>query len=114
MNEDFSLPFIEYRAQRVLTTAHLASACGVTEQEVLAHFYRNSDKYQEGKHYLCIPDQTPLYLWTEQGALLLAKPIETDAAWRVYEHLVDCIVDARHRHQDAQRGKNHVSGTRSR
>lgn len=30
-----------------------------------------------------------LYLWTEKGALLLAKSINTDKAWQVYEYLVD-------------------------
>ena len=30
-----------------------------------------------------------LYLWTERGALLLAKSINTDKAWEAYERLVD-------------------------
>ena len=30
-----------------------------------------------------------LYLWTERGALLLAKSINTDIAWQAYERLVD-------------------------
>ncbi|MCM1507394.1 MAG: hypothetical protein NC177_09715 [Ruminococcus flavefaciens] len=30
-----------------------------------------------------------LYLWTERGALLHAKSINTDKAWEVYEFLVD-------------------------
>lgn len=30
-----------------------------------------------------------LYLWTNKGALLLAKSINTDTAWQAYERLVD-------------------------
>lgn len=30
-----------------------------------------------------------LYLWTNKGALLLAKSINTDIAWKAYERLVD-------------------------
>lgn len=30
-----------------------------------------------------------LYLWTQRGALLLAKSINTDIAWKAYERLVD-------------------------
>lgn len=30
-----------------------------------------------------------LYLWTEKGALLHAKSLNTDKAWEVYEYLVD-------------------------
>lgn len=40
-----------------------------------------------------IPDSSKkakfLYLWTERGALLLAKSINTDVAWDAYEKLVD-------------------------
>ena len=30
-----------------------------------------------------------LYLWTEKGALLPAKSLNTDKAWEVYDYLVD-------------------------
>lgn len=30
-----------------------------------------------------------LYLWTEKGALLHAKSLNTDRAWEVYDYLVD-------------------------
>lgn len=30
-----------------------------------------------------------LYLWTEKGALLHAKSLNTDKAWEVYDHLVE-------------------------
>jgi hypothetical protein len=35
-------------------------------------------------------DRVPrLYLWTEKGALLQAKSLNTDKAWEMYENLVD-------------------------
>lgn len=34
-----------------------------------------------------------LYLWTNRGALLLAKIIDTDIAWEAYERLVDFYFD---------------------
>ena len=39
----------------------------------------------------CIVGKTAnkLYLWTERGALLHAKSLNTDQAWKVYERLVD-------------------------
>lgn len=35
-----------------------------------------------------------LYLWTQRGALLLAKSINTDIAWQAYERLVDFYFEA--------------------
>ena len=32
-----------------------------------------------------------LYLWTEKGALLHAKSLNTDKAWEVYDYLVDML-----------------------
>lgn len=32
---------------------------------------------------------TKLYLWTQKGAFLHAKSLNTDKAWEVYDHLVD-------------------------
>lgn len=32
-----------------------------------------------------------LYLWTEKGALLHAKSLNTDKAWEVYDYLVDLL-----------------------
>ena len=36
-----------------------------------------------------------LYLWTEKGALLHAKSLNTDKAWQVYDYLVDYYFRAR-------------------
>ena len=36
-----------------------------------------------------LPRISRLYLWTEKGALLHAKSLNTDKAWQVYDYLVD-------------------------
>lgn len=104
MNE---LKITEYKDIRVLTTQQIAEAYG-TESKVLSkNFERNKERYIEGKHYICLKgeelrefkanrqnDDLPsnlnkLYLWTEKGAFLHAKSLNTDTAWEVYDRLVD-------------------------
>lgn len=50
----------------------------------------------------CIVGKTAnkLYLWTERGALLHAKSLNTDQAWEVYDRLVDFYFRAKERQQD--------------
>lgn len=43
-----------------------------------------------------------LYLWTEKGALLHAKSLNTDKAWEVYEYLVDFYFRAKEQPQITQ------------
>lgn len=104
MNE---LKITEYKDIRVLTTQQIAEVYG-TESKVLSkNFERNKERYIEGKHYICLKgeelrefkanrqnDDLPsnlnkLYLWTEKGAFLHAKSLNTDTAWEVYDRLVD-------------------------
>ena len=99
---------IEREGQRVLTTAQLAEAYGTTVDTINRNFNRNKDRYIKGKHFYRLTGeelkefkktsgqidrqfkQAPiLYLWTEKGALLHAKSLNTDKAWEVYEFLVD-------------------------
>lgn len=105
MNE---LQIITQNNERVLTTARLAEQYGTTERRVSENFNANKSRYTEGKHYYCLEGKTlkdfknnygisvsvgertaKLYLWTEKGALLHAKSLNTDKAWQVYEFLVD-------------------------
>ena len=44
---------------------------------------------QVGKNDLVASRTSHLYLWTEKGALLHAKSLNTDKAWQVYDYLVD-------------------------
>ena len=105
--KDFKINPIEQNGQRVLTTAQLAEAYG-TDVKVISHnFNRNKSHYIEGKHFYCLTGKelkkfksirqfgeqfkqaSKVYLWTERGALLHAKSLNTDKAWEVYEFLVD-------------------------
>lgn len=97
----------ERRGKRVLTTQQLAEHYGTESKTLLKNFERNRERYTEGLHYFSLTGEdlrdfkrerqnddslkyvSVLYLWTERGALLLAKSINTDVAWEVYEYLVE-------------------------
>lgn len=98
---------IYYNGQPVCTTEQLAEAYGADRMKLVKNFNNNKSRYQEGKHYILLRDEelrnvksniqnldiasnvNQLYLWTERGALLHAKSLNTDKAWEVYERLVD-------------------------
>lgn len=103
-----TLTVIERENQRVMTTAVLAEEYNTTSDVISKNFNRNKDKYEEGKHFYCLEGEAlrefkltngqnddsllkvnKLYLWTQKGALLHAKSLNTDRAWEVYEILVD-------------------------
>lgn len=103
---------IEQSGQRVLTTAQLAEAYGTDSKTISWNFNHNRARYEEGRHfYLVSGDEMKqifavvnftnankirqLYLWTECGALLHAKSLNTDKAWEVYEFLVDSYFRAK-------------------
>lgn len=96
----------EFKDIRVLTTQQLAESYQATTDTITKNFNRNKERYLEGKHYICLegeelrefrangqidlsPNVNKLYLWTEKGAFLHAKSLNTDKAWEVYDHLVD-------------------------
>lgn len=103
-----NLSVTEYEGIRVLTSKQLAQAYETTP-DVIGYNYRyNKERYKEGKHYIMLEGQalreykitnveiqrslpriSKLYLWTEKGALLHAKSLNTDKAWEVYDYLVD-------------------------
>lgn len=98
---------IEQQGVRVLTTAQLAECYGTNRKVISYNFNNNKSRYEEGKHYICISGDEKrefcnrleihdgsekaanLYLWTERGALLHAKSLNTDKAWEVYGELVE-------------------------
>ena len=103
-----NLQVITFNNERVLTTARLAEQYGTEESVIRKNFANNKNRYTEGKHYYCLSGKAlsdffarvnftlanqskirTLYLWTEKGALLHAKSLNTDKAWQVYEFLVD-------------------------
>ncbi|UTI41088.1 ORF6N domain-containing protein [Niallia sp. RD1] len=102
-----NLTVINHNNQRVLTTAQLAESYGADKQQISKNYTRNASRYKKGKHYFALNGEekrsflnhvqiddgsknaTTLYLWTEKGAWLHAKSLNTDAAWDAYEMLVD-------------------------
>lgn len=110
---------VEVKSIRVLTTKQIAKEYDTSESVIRTNFSRNRTKFIEGKHYIALigdelrnfkDDITKcnavkgnditkcntvgtrtnlLYLWTEKGALLHAKSLNTDKAWEVYDYLVD-------------------------
>lgn len=100
------LQITEYKNIRVLTTQQIAEAYGSDTRVISNNFNRNKERYIEGKHYICLEGEelkdfktnhqfdessriNKLYLWTEKGAFLHAKSLNTDTAWEVYDRLVD-------------------------
>ncbi len=101
-----NLQITEYKSIRVLTTQQIAEAYGSDTRVISNNFNRNKERYIEGKHYICLEGEelkdfktnhqfdessriNKLYLWTEKGAFLHAKSLNTDTAWEVYDRLVD-------------------------
>lgn len=101
------LEITEYHGIRVLTSAQVARMYGTDPKTISYNFTYNKPKYEEGKHYIklegpelkefkanreipeCHKFSAHLYLWTEKGALLHAKSLNTDKAWKAYDYLVD-------------------------
>lgn len=98
---------IEVRGIRVLTTKQLAELYGTDTERIKLNYRYNKERYTVGKHIIPIEGDElrgfkaryhfnpqfkyakSLYLWTEKGALLHAKSLNTDKAWQVYDYLVD-------------------------
>jgi hypothetical protein len=98
---------IEHNGQRVLVSMQLAESFGTDIERIQINFNRNKDRYKDGKHYFLIQGgelktfkatyqidnqlkyASSFYLWTEKGAWLHAKSLNTDQSWEAYEMLVD-------------------------
>lgn len=90
----------------------------MTKEKIIYNFNYNKDKYILGKHYIEVFGEElrrlkrtceiqssfkyakSLYLWTEKGALLHAKSLNTDKAWQVYDYLVDFYFRAKEKQTD--------------
>ncbi|MBU5214509.1 ORF6N domain-containing protein [Heyndrickxia oleronia] len=101
------LQIIEHYGQRVLTTSQLAESYGTESKIISRNYQRNADRYIEGKHFFALSGEelrtfkgsrqfddslkftSILYLWTEKGAWLHAKSLNTEKSWEAYEMLVD-------------------------
>ncbi len=108
--QEYMPSVIEYAQQRVLLTTQLAAAYGTSPKVISNNFNRNQAWFEEGFHYYTVEGENlrlfkenhedlsetlipsnanKLYLWTERGALLHAKSLQTDKAWAVYSRLVE-------------------------
>ena len=104
MNE---LKIVEHQNQRVLLTSQLAESYGTNNKIISYNFNNNKERYEEGKHFIKLEGEEKkafinrleiqdssknaktLYIWTERGAFLHAKSLNTDKAWEVYDSLVE-------------------------
>jgi len=102
------LKVIERKNVRVLTTVQVAELFGTETKVISYNFNYNKERYQEGLHYTVLSGEERkeflfnnmeihdglkhakfIYLWTEKGAFLHAKSLNTDKAWNAYSQLVD-------------------------
>lgn len=98
---------IENDGKRILLTSQLAELYETDEKRISENFTRNEQRYIKNEDYFCLQGDelrafkretancgiasnlNKLYLWTEHGALLHAKSLGTNEAWRIYGELVD-------------------------
>lgn len=101
------LQIIVHDNRRLLTTNQLSDSYGTEDKLIQQNFNNNKARYKEGKHFVLLQGDelrsfkrnfenlgvaqniNKLYLWTEKGAWLHAKSLNTDKAWDAYEMLVD-------------------------
>ncbi|KPD09723.1 antirepressor, partial [Aneurinibacillus migulanus] len=90
------LQIIQHNGQRVLTTTQLAEAYGTDNKHINDNFQNNRKRYTLGKHFFELKDEElksfkattkisgnlkfapVIYLWTEKGAWMHAKSLNTD------------------------------------
>lgn len=101
------LKVIEKGSTRVLTSEQLAESFGTDIGKIRYNYSYNKARYVEGKHFFALKGEErsaflneceihtslkhahTIYLWTEKGAFLHAKSLNTDKAWNAYSDLVD-------------------------
>lgn len=112
---------VEVKGMRVLTSKQLAHAYETSEATIKMNFSRNRERFIDGKHYVSLTGDSlkefknevtnrylvanrtsHLYLWTEKGALLHAKSLNTDKAWGVYDYLVDFYFRAKEEQKETK------------
>lgn len=105
---------IEWKGQRVITTAQLAEVYETSMDNVRVNFNNNKDKFQMGKHYFllkgealrefkhCVndiyavkPSTRQLYLWTHRGASRHCKILDTEKAWEQFDNLEEAYFNSK-------------------
>lgn len=100
------IPVIEWKGQRVITTAQLSKIYECDTDNIKKNFQSNKQHFEENKHYFyltgkelkefknlvtdfpLVQKNTPhLYLWTRKGASRHCKMLGTDKAWEQFDEL---------------------------
>lgn len=108
-----SVPQVFWQDKKVITTELLAKLYETEPGSIQVNYFRNADRFTEGKHFFKVSGQElkdlrltlskaqisakarSLYLWTERGAARHAKMLETNQAWDVFEALEDHYFDGK-------------------
>lgn len=103
---DKELPVIEWKGQRVITTAQLADIYETESDNIKKNYSCNKERFSEGEHFFLIKgdelrefknrvtdfplvgkNANQLYLWTRRGASRHCKMLGTDKAWEQFDVL---------------------------
>lgn len=101
-----NIPVIEWKGQRVITTAQLASIYETDTDNIKKNFQHNKEHFKEREHYFYLTgdelrefkdlvtdfplvqkNAPKLYLWTRKGASRHCKMLGTDKAWEQFDEL---------------------------
>ncbi|HGC0631079.1 TPA: phage antirepressor KilAC domain-containing protein [Escherichia coli] len=107
-NQSDEIPVLEWLGVRVVTTETLARGYSTDEANIRKNLSRNSDRFEEGKHYYLLTGSklkefkrlvtishlvskytSQVILWTERGAARMSKIVDTNEAWAFFEKLED-------------------------
>lgn len=103
-----TLPVIEWKGVRVVTTETLAAGYGVDNNNIRKNLSNNRDRFIEGVHihtlkgdelkeyrnlvkdvHLVNKHTSQQVLWTEKGAARMSKIVDSDEAWSFFEKMED-------------------------
>lgn len=107
-----NIPLIEWEGLRVVTTETLARGFECETRHIRQNLKNNRARFVEGRHFFLLGSNeiqsmqvdssysvskhtTQLMLWTERGAALMSKIVDSDPAWLFHEKLVDHYFHAR-------------------
>lgn len=99
---------IQWKGQKVITTAQLAEVYETDVNNVQNNFNRNQERFEEKKHYFLLKGEelkvfksqvtnsdlpivdkfaSQFYLWTHRGASRHCKILDTEKAWEQFDNL---------------------------
>ncbi|HDU8602598.1 TPA: ORF6N domain-containing protein [Morganella morganii] len=103
-----SLPVIEWKGVRVVTTETLADGYGSDVKSIQMNLANHKARFIEGEHYFKLEGDElrqlkncpnsigsvnkhtrNLILWTEKGAARMSKIVDSDEAWSFFEKMED-------------------------